>query len=94
VIDCDAFDVLHGSSQQAPLAPAAQADFDAHLEACPACLARLQSYVTLREVLRRLAPYDQPSLEQVPLPERLVSRLMAARAAALEGGQHKQGLGS
>ena len=68
MIDCDAFDVLHGSS--------------------------LKSYVTLREVLRRLAPYDQPTPEQVPLPERLVSRLMAARAAAIQGGEHKQGLGS
>jgi hypothetical protein len=93
VIDCDAFDALHASSLAGPLDAARQADFDAHLEACPSCLERLRGYVTIREVLRRIAPHDLPETDTLPLPERLVSRIVTSLAASREQGdsQRRQG---
>jgi anti-sigma factor RsiW len=78
--DCQTFEVLHRASADGPLDATRQAAFDAHLADCPACVAKLQNYVLVTEVLKRLETDDQ--LRPVPLAEGVVQRILAARKAA------------
>lgn len=82
--DCKTFDALHRATLDGPLDATRQAELDAHLSVCPACMARLQNYVLVTETLKRLEPSDLESANPAPLAEGLVQRILATRKAALD----------
>ena len=71
-----------------PLAPAAQAKVDAHLEECPACVRWLTDHVLIVEVLRGLGRIEEAELPP-PVPDHLVRRVLLAHKAAM--AHHKRG---
>ncbi len=73
------------TSLDAPLSAAEQADVDAHVMECPACLERLKACVVTTQVLRGLAAFEDEELEDAPpLAEGFVQRVLAARRASAE----------
>lgn len=82
-MNCERFDNLLEASLTDPLGPVDQAEFDAHLSACPACVVTLQHYVITTQALQALGALE--SVEETPaLPERLVQKILAGRAAATQ----------
>ena len=82
-MNCERFDALMEASLTDPLGPGDQADYDAHLAACPACVVTLKHYVITTQVLQALGVVE--NAEQAPaLPERLVQKILAGRAAATQ----------
>ena len=88
MIDCSRFDALQRDALEGPLSPERQAEVDAHLAACPACLTRLRNLVVQSETLRRLGA-DAADDAASPLPEPLVQRILSALAAQRGGGVPK-----
>jgi anti-sigma factor RsiW len=68
-------------SLDAPLGTADQAVVDRHLAACPACVGRMRDTIALRQVLGGVGALEARR-DGGPLPEGLVQRILAARAAA------------
>jgi hypothetical protein len=80
--DCKTFESLHRASSDGPLDATSQATFDAHLTGCPVCVGRLQNFVLVTEVLKRLEPYEREIETLPPLAEGVVQRILATRKAA------------
>ena len=80
-MNCADFDGLLEASIAAPLAPGEQADFDAHLAECPACVVLLKQYVITSQTLQCMGVVESTEAAP-PLPERLVQRILADRKAA------------
>ena len=81
MIDCQAFDVLQRTCLEGTPSPEQQATMEAHLAACPACVARMRNSLTLTEVLRRFGESGADEPAPMPLSERLVTRILAAHRA-------------
>jgi anti-sigma factor RsiW len=80
-MNCVRFDSLLEASITGPLALAEQAEFDAHLAECPACVVNLKHYVITTQTLQCLGAVETTEAAP-PLPERLVQRILVSRAAA------------
>ena len=85
---CPGIHALLASSLDEPLPPAEQAEVDAHLGNCPACVRWLTETVLVVEVLRRVGHIEEEELPP-PVPEHLVRRVLAAHRAAM--AEHKKG---
>ena len=79
-MNCERFDGLLEVSLTDPLGSAEQAEFDAHLGACPACVVTLKHYVITTQTLQCLGVVESTE-EPAPLPERLVQKILATRVA-------------
>ena len=77
---CTQIDELMAASLDAPLAAGDQAAVDAHLATCASCVRRMQGYVLTVETLRSLGPVEAAETP-APVPEALVRRILASRAA-------------
>jgi anti-sigma factor RsiW len=88
--DCNTFEGLHRASTVGSLDATSQATFDAHLASCPACVGRLQNYVLVTEVLKRLDPYEREIETPLPLAEGVVQRILATRKAATQARKDRK----
>ena len=82
--DCKTFERLHHASTVGSLDATSQSAFDAHLAGCPACVGRLQNYVVVTEILKRLEPFEREIETPAPLAEGVVQRILAARKASTQ----------
>lgn len=91
-MDCVRCVELMIESLDVPLAEGDRRDLEAHLSRCPGCAETLRTHVALRTAVRELGPAE----ERTPaLPERLVSRYVAAMGTArTEGGTSTSSGGS
>ncbi len=80
-MNCRRIDVLLSTALDEALPPREQAEVDAHLATCPACVRRLKGYGVTVQVLKGLRAIEQAD-EPPPVPENLVARILAARSAA------------
>jgi hypothetical protein len=65
------------------LPPERQEGFDAHLLVCPDCVERMKDLVVAREAVRAARETDAETF--LPLPERLVERVLAAARSSGRG---------
>jgi anti-sigma factor RsiW len=77
---CERCDEFLSNSLDAPLDRTEQAELDAHLARCPACVQRMRETLALTAALRALGRLEETEAAP-PIPESLVSRILAARAA-------------
>src|SRR5262245_63914331 len=83
--DCARIDELLSNSLDDALTPEEQADVDSHLARCPACVRRLRGYVATVAALKAAGEAERDEVPP-PIPESLVARILAARAAAVASG--------
>ena len=90
MISCEQFEDLRDQG--------AEAECEAHLAACPACVKRLKSWLVVAEALRGLgsaeAAFDATdgSAGSKPLEDRLVQAILGARRAGqARGGEARVG---
>ena len=78
---CQRFEELLLASLDSPLGAEDQHELDAHLEACPACVTRMQEHIIIARVLRELGAVEE-SIDCPPLPEHVVQRMLSAHQTA------------
>jgi predicted anti-sigma-YlaC factor YlaD len=79
-MSCRRIDSFLSASLDEALSTVDQAELDAHLAACPACVRRLQGYGVTAQFLRRLGSFEAVEAAP-PIPETLVHRIVAAAVA-------------
>jgi predicted anti-sigma-YlaC factor YlaD len=90
-IDCTEYQRLLSASLDAPLDATSQANLDAHLTECPACVGRMKDTIVLREAMLGLGAAERDTAFP-PLRESLVARLLEAGRQARRGdarGRHQ-----